>query len=65
MVRKDPGTSRIVVRTEIGTTGPTRRLMATALAWGDLLMMHKQLRTLKQLAEAPAAGSRTGEPGPP
>jgi hypothetical protein len=63
VMRKDPGTSRIVVRTEIGTTGPARRLMATALAWADLLMMRKQLRTLKQLAEATAAGSRTGEPG--
>lgn len=42
-----PAASRIVVRTEIA-----RRPGVSLLAWGDLVMMRKQLRTIKQLASS-------------
>ena len=42
-----PNRSRLVVR--LVTTWP--RPLADALAWGDLVMMRKQLLTLKDLAE--------------
>ena len=45
------GTCRLVVRLDVGAITPVQRLRGALLAWGDLVMMRKQLRTLKQLAE--------------
>jgi hypothetical protein len=50
----DPSGSRIVCRLAAAAGSPFRRVRATALAWGDLVMMRKQLRTLKELAERDA-----------
>lgn len=46
--------SRIVVRIAAAASSRLTRLRAEALAWGDLVMIRKQLRTLKELAESPA-----------
>jgi hypothetical protein len=53
----DPAGSRIVCRLAAGTDGPARRARAYALAWGDLVMMRKQLLNLKELAERDAAAT--------
>jgi hypothetical protein len=45
------GTCRLVVRLDVGAATPVQRVRRALLAWGDLIMMGKQLRTLKQLAE--------------
>ncbi len=54
-----PSGSRIVCRIAASSDGPLRRARAHALAWGDLVMMRKQLRTLRDLAERDA---RRGTP---
>jgi hypothetical protein len=51
---RSPTTSRLVVRLDIVAQRGVRRLGSLALAWGDLVMMRKQLLTLKQLAERDA-----------
>ena len=51
--------SRIVCRLSVGADGWARRAKAHALAWGDLVMMRKQLLNLKELAERDA---RRGTP---
>lgn len=46
--------SRLVVRLDLCTRGLAGRLRARPLAWGDLVMMRKELLTLKRLAETAA-----------
>ena len=48
------GGSRIVVRIAVAAGGPVARLRAHALAWGDLVMMRRQLLNLKAFAERDA-----------
>ena len=43
--------SRLVIRLNASATTPFQRVRRAVLAWGDLIMMAKQLQTLKQLAE--------------
>ena len=50
----DPAGSRIVCRLVVGADGPVARTRAQLLAWGDLVMMRKQLGTLRSLAERDA-----------
>jgi hypothetical protein len=50
----DPSGSRIVCRLTAAGDSRLRRGRAHALAWGDLVMMRKQLLTLKALAERTA-----------
>jgi hypothetical protein len=47
----DPAGSRIVCRLAVPAGGRVRRAKAYALAWGDLVMMRRQLINLKALAE--------------
>ena len=46
--------SRIVCRLAVDASGPLARARAHALAWGDLVMMRRQLLNLKALAERDA-----------
>jgi hypothetical protein len=46
--------SRIVGRLAVATAGPVSRLRGHLLAWGDLVMMRRQLLNLKALAERDA-----------
>ncbi|MCW2792497.1 MAG: hypothetical protein JWO76_1595 [Nocardioides sp.] len=46
--------SRIVCRLTVTQGGPLSRLRARVLAWGDLVMMRRQLLNLKSLAERDA-----------
>jgi len=43
--------ARLVVKLNVGNDGRWQRARYAALAWGDLIMMRKQLLTLKALAE--------------
>jgi hypothetical protein len=49
-----PATTRLVVKLNLGERGDSlpHRLRRRALAWGDLVMMHRQLTNLRRLAEA-------------
>ena len=49
-----PATSRILARVRTAGLDPVRRW---ALGWGDLIMMHKQLRTFAALAASTAAAA--------
>lgn len=58
---KSEGACRLVVRLDAGATGWMQRMRRWLLGWGDLLMMRKQLLTLKELAECQAAkGTNAG-----
>ena len=46
-----PESCRIVVKLAVGASNWWERARRAALAWGDLIMMRKQLLTLKALAE--------------
>ncbi|WP_283138517.1 hypothetical protein [Rhizohabitans arisaemae] len=56
-VRSENGrTTRLVVKLLLGNAkGPLSQARSKALAWGDLLMMRKQLLTFRRLAERQAA----------
>jgi hypothetical protein len=58
------GSSRLVVRLDVGAATPWGRLRRALLTWGDWLMMRRQLLTLKSLAEgaAPRPAPSTGVP---
>jgi hypothetical protein len=45
------GSCRLVIRLNASATTPFQQVRRALLAWGDLIMMAKQLQTLKQLAE--------------
>ena len=45
------GSSRLVCRIVVGQAGPLSWTRARLLAWGDLVMMRRQLLNLKRLAE--------------
>ncbi|MFC7496682.1 MULTISPECIES: hypothetical protein [unclassified Nocardioides] len=50
-VEPDGEGSRLVCRITTGQRGPVAWACSRLLAWGDLVMMRKQLLTLKELAE--------------
>lgn len=54
---KGESRSRLVVKLNVGKsgTGVWQQIRRALLAWGDLIMMRKQLLTLKELAECQAA----------
>ncbi|WP_328405194.1 hypothetical protein OHS70_37740 [Streptomyces sp. NBC_00390] len=58
-----PRGCRLVVAVDVEKRpGPVHRMQRRLLAWGDVVMMRKQLLTLKRLAERDAA-EMSGHPG--
>lgn len=55
IIPKGEGQCRLVVKLNVATsgTGAWQWIRPALLAWGDLIMMRKQLLTLKELAECP------------
>ncbi|WP_207908801.1 SRPBCC family protein [Pseudonocardia endophytica] len=56
VVPDGPGRSRLVARLDVTVDNRVRRVVAHLIAWGDLVMMRRQLRTLAALA-----GGRPGQ----
>ncbi|MER6196967.1 hypothetical protein ABT234_06250 [Streptomyces sp. NPDC001586] len=62
-VRAQEGGTRLVVKVVAGSgAGIGSRVRRRLLAWGDLVMMRKQLLTLKKLAEGTADRETGGSP---
>lgn len=61
-VRPQAAGSRLVVAMAVGAAAPLGGVRRTALAWGDVVMMRKQLITLRDLAEDADAGRATTDP---
>ncbi|MFF2023057.1 hypothetical protein ACFVW2_14825 [Streptomyces sp. NPDC058171] len=52
VTEESPGVSRLVAKLVVGDDdGVLRRLRRPLMAWGDLLMMQRQLHVLRKLAE--------------
>lgn len=45
-----PGRSRLIARLDVAADTPVRRVIAYLVAWGDLVMMRRQLRTIAALS---------------
>ena len=54
----DDGHCRLVCRLVVAQGSVARRLVAAPLAWGDLVMMRRQLLNLKSLAEQSARATK-------
>ena len=52
VLRPTAGGCRLTVRLDMSASSRTRRVAAGALGWGDLVMMRKQLLTIRDLAVA-------------
>lgn len=50
VVDDGPGRSRLIARLDVAADNGIRRVLAHLIAWGDLVMMRRQLRTLAALA---------------
>jgi len=59
VVPDEEGGSRIVVKMWLGARGPLGRTVRAALAFGDAIMMRKELTTLRDLAERDQRRSST------
>ena len=56
----DCGGTRLEVKLLVGATGPLGGVRRYLLGWGDLVMMRKQLLTLKDCAERSPPGGSAG-----
>jgi hypothetical protein len=61
-VRRGVAGSRLVVKLNLGCRQPVAHAL---LAWGDLVMMRRQLCTLRDLAEGQAGGRNASAAGAP
>lgn len=63
-IRPHLRSTRLVVKLLVGRAGPLGELRRYLLGWGDLVMMRKQLLTLKELAERTPDGRSAGASDP-